>query len=410
MADSKEDVITSRSDFIQELLPFAQRTALLYHLSYLCLANFPKLEEELRKCSVETQLLFGSSEALLRECEATSKNLVFTVLPVLIVAVEANNNVLAIKCLEKARAWITEIINRVKEMVNRYENLIQSVASCTSDVILEKAETEQQTKETSLEIEAQEKVVSDLEVELKKNADELGQIEQKIQEKQQAMQSYLIDASNTNNGLTILAVLVPFVGIIVKSIYDAVTGPDVAAKTQALSNEISNLYTEKSSLRNKEWNIQVKLTDAQRKLASMKIEQGSIPSPVHLTEVQTCLTRIHQNLIQLLKFWESVCVMLEALKDKTFATENFLEEYDLKDIFLTSIRTAIQLWKSFGESCLKAVSIFCLQTKDAYKFLETSPSSLSPVEWKEQYDDVIVELNKISPDLFTPQAAAAISE
>lgn len=63
--NSTEVMIANSPDFVKELLPSAQRTALLYHLSYLCLANFPKLERELRERAVETQLLFGSSEALL---------------------------------------------------------------------------------------------------------------------------------------------------------------------------------------------------------------------------------------------------------------------------------------------------------------------------------------------------------
>lgn len=57
--------LTNSPEFVQELLPAAERTALLYHLSYLCLANFPKLERILRKRAVENQLLFVSSEALL---------------------------------------------------------------------------------------------------------------------------------------------------------------------------------------------------------------------------------------------------------------------------------------------------------------------------------------------------------
>jgi len=69
-----------------------------------------------------------------------------------------------------------------------------------------------------------------------------------------------------------------------------------------------------------------------------------------------------------------------------------------------------QYWKSFGEGCQNAMGIFSLQTKNAYKFLETSPTSLSPEEWKKQYDDVIVELNKISPVPSPPQEPAAITE
>ncbi|KAK9952597.1 hypothetical protein ABG768_018424 [Culter alburnus] len=102
--------------------------------------------------------------------------------------------------------------------------------------------------------------------------------------------------------------------------------------------------------------------------------------------------------------------MLEALKDETFANEHFIEESEMKEIFLESILTAKGHWKAFGESCLNAKSIFSLQTKDAYKFLETSPSSLSPEEWKKQYDAVIVDLNKINLDPFTPKAPAPITQ
>ncbi len=53
------------ADFIKELLPAAQKTALLYHMSYLCLANFPTLEKIIRANALEAQMLFSSSEALL---------------------------------------------------------------------------------------------------------------------------------------------------------------------------------------------------------------------------------------------------------------------------------------------------------------------------------------------------------
>ncbi|XP_016085755.1 uncharacterized protein [Sinocyclocheilus grahami] len=410
MSESKELVIASSPDFIQELLPSAQRTALLYHLSYLCLAKFPKLERELRERAIETQLLFGSSEALLLKCAATSKNLVSTLLPALKAAVEKNKSILAIKSLEKARAWITDIVEKVEQMVERYDKHNQSVASCTSDVINEKAETEKNLAQANKEIDALEKAVIDLNQELWKNNQEIGRIDGRIAQKNNELQSHIRESSNKNNGLCIMAILIPFVGPLIKSIHDAQAGQAVAAKTQAISSELSQLSNEKSNLRNKEWNIHVRLTDMQLKLASMKLEKGSIPDPVHLNDVQTCLTRIQQILIQLKKFWETVSVMLEALKDETFANEHFIEECEMKEIFLQSITTAQRHWKDFGESCLNAKGIFSLQTKDAYKFLETSPSSLSPEEWKRQYDSVIVQLNKICPDPCTPQAKAAIAQ
>ncbi|XP_016325277.1 uncharacterized protein LOC107675445 [Sinocyclocheilus anshuiensis] len=306
ICNSTELVIASSPDFVTELLPSAQRTALLYHLSYLCLANFPKLERELRERAVETQLLFGSSEVLLLKCVLPQVNLVTTLLPALKVAVEKDKSILAIKSLKKARAWITEIVDKVEQMVERYDKHNHSVASCTSDVINEKAETEGEIDETTNEIEALKKVVSELEEELKKNNEEIRR-----------------------------------------------TDETTAQKNRELQNDI--------------------------KQASRK---RSIPDPVHLNDVQTCLTRIQQILIQIKKFWESVSVMLEALKDETFANDHFIEDGEMKEIFLESITTAQQNWKVFGESCLYAKGIFSLQTKDAFKFLEISPSSLPPEEWK----------------------------
>ncbi|KAL7872571.1 hypothetical protein SRHO_G00075540 [Serrasalmus rhombeus] len=107
------------SGFVEELLPSSQQVCLLYHISYLCLAKFPKLERLLRMRAVETQLLFGSSEAVLLKCVGTSQNLVSSLFPMLIHAVEKNKPVLAIKYLEKARTWIMEIIHDVEKMVDR---------------------------------------------------------------------------------------------------------------------------------------------------------------------------------------------------------------------------------------------------------------------------------------------------
>ncbi|KAK7117893.1 hypothetical protein R3I94_023191 [Phoxinus phoxinus] len=409
MSESKEIEVASSPDFVTELLPSAQRTALLYHLSYLCLAKFPKLERVLRERAVETQLLFGSSEALLLKCAATSKNLYSTLLPALKVAVEKDKSILAIKSLEKARAWITEIVDKVGLMVDRYEKQNHSVASCTSDVILEKAETEKKKEQSSLEMIEHEKVVRDLEDQLKTNNEKIAQIEATIKQKNQELYNHVKETSRKKDDGGFFSALVPFVGAIVKLFENTDNDSEAAAKTQVLSSELTQLSIEKSSLMGKEWSIHVRMTDMQLKLACMKIENGSIPDPVHLNDVQKCLSRIQNILIQLQKFWESVGVMLEALKDETFANEDFIEDSDMKEIFLDSINSAQGHWKAFGESCLHAKSIFSLQTKDAYKFLETSPSTLTPEQWKKEYETVIEDLNKINPDPFNAKAPAPIA-
>ncbi|CAM4735126.1 hypothetical protein PO909_021346 [Leuciscus waleckii] len=407
MPDSQEIVVACSPEFIKELLPSAQRTALLYHLSYLCLAKFPKLERVLRERAVETQLLFGSSEALLLKCAATSKNLYSTLLPALKIAVEKDKTILAIKSLEKARVWITEIIDKVGQMVDRYDKHNRSVASCTSDVILEKSETEKKKEQGSVEMVAHEQAVRDLEEQLMKNLKQFGEIEEMIKQKKKEMYDHVKATSKKPKKVGFFDALA--------SIFTGVTNtygdddPQAAAKTQVLSSELTQLSIDKSSLMSKEWSIHVRLTDMQLKLASMKIENGSIPDPVHLKDVQKCLSRIQNILIQLQKFWESVGVMLEGIKDNTFANEDFIEEIELKQTFLDTITTAQGQWKAFGESCLNAKSIFSMQTKDAYKFLETSPSALTPEEWRTQYETVIEDLNKISLDPYNPKAPAPIA-
>ncbi|XP_058623990.1 uncharacterized protein LOC131534891 [Onychostoma macrolepis] len=403
-------MIASRPDFVTELLPSAQRTALLYHLSYLCLAKFPKLERELRARATETQLLFGSSEVLLLKCAATSKNLVSTLLPGLKAAVEKDKSTLAIKSLEKARSWITEIVDKVEQMVERYDIHNNSVASCTSDVINEKDETESKIKINVEKIAKLKSDVTKLKEERKKNTEEISQIDRTIAQKNQELQNYIKQASRKHNRLGFITALVPFIGPLVNAIFGAKIDHGLAANIQALSNELSRLSNEKSNLRNMEWNIDFRLTDLQLKLASMIIENESIPDPVHLNDVQTCLSQIQQILIQIKQFWETVSVMLEALKEETFANEHFIEDSDMKEIFLNSITTAQQHWKDFGESCLHARDIFSLQKRNAYLFLEISPSSLSPDEWQKRYNAVTMELKKISPDPCAPKATAAIAQ
>ncbi|XDV52637.1 hypothetical protein PO909_021343 [Leuciscus waleckii] len=370
--------------FFQELLPSAERTALLYHLSYLCLAKFPKLERVLRECALETQNLFASSEALLQKCVDTSNQMVSTLFPQLKLAVENNENIQTTSSLEKAREWIAEIVNGVEEMVDRYEKHNYSVASCTSDVILEKAEAEKKIAQTTKEIEALEKVVRDIQMELRKTLEEIGQIESKINRCQARF------ACRRMFGLSFLAVIVPFVGHILKSIFQA-----KPAQNQALANEKARLIAQKSNLKSQEHNIQVRLTDIQLKLANKKTEKGSIPETVRLSDVQKYLYQIQQTLLKHNMFWKSVLVFLESLKSETFSNEHFIEENELKEIVLMHIDLAQEHWKAFGESCLTAKRAFSLQNKDAYKFLEFNPSSFSPEEWKRRYDIVIADLTKI---------------
>ncbi|KAA0724209.1 hypothetical protein E1301_Tti003479 [Triplophysa tibetana] len=356
--------LTNSPEFVEELLPAAERTALLYHLSYLCLGNFPKLERILRQRAVENQLLFVSSEALLLKCVTTSEDLVSALLPMLRLSVENNQTILAVKALEKAKAWITEIVDRVNAIIERYEKHNYNVASSTSDVITEKAQTEKEKVETSSEIKSLGDIVDKFQDDLKKIFQEIGETETKIQEKNAELQKHVSDICRTSHGLGILAAIVPFIGPLIKSIYDTATAP------------------------------------------------GNIPDPVHLGEVQMCLSQIQKILIQLQKFWMSVGELLDSLKKKTFVGEDILAiemNENTKSFFLKSIEIAEEYWKTFGQSCLKAKDIFSLQNKDAYKFLESSPP-VDPVEWKQEYESIMEKLKNISPNPLCEANKAAITE
>ncbi|KAK9952875.1 hypothetical protein ABG768_016905 [Culter alburnus] len=197
--------------------------------------------------------------------------------------------------------------------------------------------------------------------------------------------------------------------MIVKSIYDAVHDPENIARMKALEAEL-NIY--KTALKQKEWQIQVDIIDGQMKAAKASFDRNSIPNPIHLKEVQSSLSKIQAILIQLKYFWLSVSEMLDYLEKKTFVGEDLIEDLaDLKDEFLESIEIAKQAWSSFGEGCKKASVIFRLQTKDSYKFLEVSPSSLSNEEWEKDYESVKKRLEKIDPPKSVPSCVTpAISQ
>ena len=67
---------------------------------------------------------------------------------------------------------------------------------------------------------------------------------------------------------------------------------------------------------------------------------GAIPDTVYLGEVQQCLTKIQNILIQLKSFWEKALSMLEALREKTFVDENLVDDPEEKDLFISSIQEA----------------------------------------------------------------------
>ncbi|XP_059403605.1 uncharacterized protein LOC132137746 isoform X1 [Carassius carassius] len=382
-----DDNAILKADFIQELLPSAERTALLYHLTFLSLGGFPKLERLIRDQAIETQLLFGSSEALLLRCVGTSSNLVTSLFPMLKAAVEKNKPVLAVRYLLKAKEWIADIIVQVDDIVKRYDTHNQSVKKSTSDVYQEQADTKEKKDKKSDEMKGLEVALAKLLLDLKVVVDKVEMNEKQIKANTDELNSFIRRFQEEHGHWT-----VKFLDFF-RGYPDAMKQPNAIA----LGIKLKQLDSEKSLLRNEEWNVKTKQLDLQLQLANCKIRMGEIPDPDNLKEVQLCLSQIQQILIDLKKFWEKVDAILKTLRDKTFVGEEMVDMEDMKDEFINSIGDAAKYWKRFGVCCQKAQGVFSVQSRDAYKFLEVNPSSLSEEERKKQYLSITEKLKKINP-------------
>ncbi|XP_030641431.1 uncharacterized protein LOC115821779 [Chanos chanos] len=397
--------------FIQELLPAAKKTSLLYHQSYLCLAKFPELERLIRSRAVETQLLFASSEAVLLKCVCTSDNLVQSLFPILKVAVQKDKSDIAVKYLDKARKWIKEIIDDVDELVKKYDEHNKAVAKTTSDIDTKKTETDQKIKN-------QTKEMNDLEAHLKKCQDDLTlnanrqcSVQNEYDNTNSNLESVVRSAASRNKGLAFLMSVVPFFGAIIGAIRERKAYEKDMAKIRVLENDLNRLSSEKSTLKQEAWRIQANMADIQMKLAMAKVELGTVPSTDHLEDVKCCLSRIQEILVQLQKFWKKVDVILKYLQEKTFVAEDLIDVLpEFKTEFLHSITVAEQVWKVFGQNCHKVNGIFSVQSKDAYKFLESSPSALSKEEWQIQYTAVKKRMEQIYSSQSAIEESSAITQ
>lgn len=347
------------------------------------------------KMNQEIKKFFITSTDKAEKCEVTSECLVSLLLPMLKNAIESNETKLTEMSLDTASKWIKEIVEKVKDMVDRYEQHKRSLASCTSDVIQEKTEKEQNVKQQSEKIKNLEEEVTSLKEDLKKKSDEIEENKKKIDQKNAELKNHFKNICHEHKNLDLLAALIPFVGHIIDSFICSFTG---VAQTTVLKDELSQLSSEKSNLRKEEWKIQVNMTNLQMQLATLKIQQGTTPDPVYLEEVQLFLSHIQQVLLEFLNFWKSVNEYLESLKKQTMAVKGILSVENLSNIkayFLKTLDIAEKNWQSFGKTCLIAKKIFSSETKDAYKFLGCSPSPGSE-EWEQEYKSVIEKLNEIT--------------
>lgn len=381
--------------YLEELVPAGEKTALLFHISYLCLGKFPTLERLIRRNAVDVQMAFGASDALLLQCISTSNNMVSSLFPMLIKCVERNNAMLAVRFLEKARHWIQTIISDAQGMVNEYAKLTQGVASATSDVNSTKVETDQLITQLNTEQEELKKNVAFYKQQMEEKENNVKQNENEINAANESLRAIINEIAQRNKKFGIVAAVIPFLGQMINEGQKSINNPSDQGRLEVARDAVADLRNKRAILSRELGASQTELMHWQFKLTEKSISLGAVPDPVHLPEVQQCLTRIQEILIQLKNFWEKIGVLVKDLQQKTFAGEDFVEFLeDFKDDFLETINVASQAWVKFGTACAKVSDLFTLKNKDAYKFLQTSPNSMTQQEWDDKYAELKARLDQ----------------
>ncbi|XP_069054364.1 cingulin-like [Lepisosteus oculatus] len=385
-------------DMFRDLLPATEKTALLFHLSYLCLAAHPELERKLRLKATESQQLFASSEVLLLQCASTGTNILGTMLPMIRTAVKKRNVELAKMFLDKSKGWIKDICHQLDRSVEKYEALGRGVGDTCRDVVEIKEDQEQQEKRKSAEAQALEGQSSKLDTSVKQLQGERDQLEKDIQDKIKELQGLIISIGERDRKFAIVAAVVPILGSMIYAIQKAVNDPKDKVALESLRVQLEELYKSKDTKVSELWQKEKELFRLQLDYAKVQINIGSIGDPSTLAEVQECLTRVKDILLQMKKFWEMTGVALDTFKQRTFTREDTLDVLeDCEKDFLSSLDEAEPIWKSFCNVCMHVRGMFILQSKEAYRFLEVSPSALSKEQWQQEYKRVVAQLDKLNP-------------
>ncbi|XP_063044949.1 uncharacterized protein LOC134439056 [Engraulis encrasicolus] len=398
MSQSKELVTSSISpSFTRDLLPAAERTALLFQLTYLYLAGFPELEKMIRERALTTRLLFVSSERVMFKCLCTSQNLVKTLFPILKVCIQKNKVEMAKKYLAKAQGWITEIVEAAQKMVEEYTEENKELTKTTSTIYDKKTEK---------------KKISDKMTGLRGQLEKSKILLQTTQKEKEAKQREIEEAtSKRDNHISYMASCDRmFAARRTFSfwVFSWSSGPSEShvAQTQdnnrqvlkQLSQVLEKHMEAMNNLRRREQQTQDDLMAKNMEMMDLSIKDGSIPDPDILKSVKQCLVRIQNVLILMLRFWGHVEEILLTLEKKTFTGNDLLEDLEFfKEIYLQSITEAEEAWQAFGESCMKCQEVFDIQSKAGYMFLEMNPSTLSPEEKGKQISAVIKRLKAIGP-------------
>lgn len=148
------------------------------------------------------------------------------------------------------------------------------MALSTSDVIKEKLDTDKKITGQVHEMKQPENTLNDLKSKLSKNTAEFAEIEKKINSKSQEIQDFARSITQKSKGLGIFAAIVPFIGLLVKSIYDAVHDPENVACMKALEAQFNNFVAEKTALKQKQWQLELQIIVWQMKFAKANFDRS----------------------------------------------------------------------------------------------------------------------------------------
>ncbi len=168
----------------------------------------------------------------------------------------------------------------------RYDKHNSDVAASTSDISAEQKETEQKQKQQTVEMEALQKIVEDLEEKLQNINKEIGDSEKKIEEKNAEIQQFISKITDTKEEQTSkmgskvswFSMMVPFAGSVFDYLCKLIKSHSDKIVIEAFNTSLSTLTKEQQRLKEQQWDIQNELMDKQLQLAKLKIEDGTDPT------------------------------------------------------------------------------------------------------------------------------------
>lgn len=146
--------------------------------------------------------------------------------------------------------------------------------TCTSDVYQEQAETKEEKDKKSDEMKGLEVAVGKLQLDLKKVVDKVEMNEKQIKNNTEELNSFISRFQEEHGHWTV-------------KFLDAFRGYPNAMKEPTaidLDRKLKQLDSEKSLLKNEEWNIKTKQLDLQLQLANCKIRMGERLSMILLLQ------------------------------------------------------------------------------------------------------------------------------